>query len=316
MPLLPKHLTAGDMIGVISPSGPVRDRTLYARGVQQIEADGFGVIEAAHALTRYFHMSATGPEKGQDINALFADSKVKAIFPTLGGHTANQVLPYIRWDVIRDNPKVFCGFSDSSVLLNAVFAKTGLVCFHTLCDVVFGYGIFGTGKLQTDGKYTRENLKKVLMTPAPLGPIPQLNVWEGLRSGVVDGTLLGGNLSTIRSLIGTEYEPNWEGAILFLEDSAEPHRWDQQLGHLELAGVFRKIGGLLVGNCERPDLFYPDGYQTLREIVARYCEQYAFPVVYRADFGHNIENCTLPVGLVVRLDGANAQLSLTSAAVG
>lgn len=315
MPILPPRLQVGDIIGAISPSGPVRDLNLYRRGVEQIEFDGFRVAQGDHALNRLYHMSATGSEKAADIHHFFMDPRVKAIFPTLGGHTANQVIPHIRWSVIMDNPKIICGFSDSTVLLNAIFAKTGLICYHTLCDIVFGYGIFGTGKLQTDGNYTREHIKTVLMTPTPTGPISKLNTWEGMRTGRATGTLLGGNLSSLRSLVGTEYEPNWDGAILFLEDSAEPHRWDQQLGHLELAGIFKRIAGLVIGNCERKDTFYSDGYQGLRDIIARYCEGYEFPVVYGADFGHNVENCTLPVGLTVSLDGSNAHISLINPAV-
>jgi muramoyltetrapeptide carboxypeptidase len=313
--LIPLKLNQGDTIGVVSPSGPVRDLERFGKGVSYLESRGYKVLVAEHALTRYYHMSATASEKAADINGMFADFKVKAIFPSLGGHTASQVLDYLDWDLITRNPKIFFGFSDNSVMLNAIYVKTGLVCFHSLCDVVFGFGDFGSGKFETEGEYTSKHLFRVITDTEPTNEIPKLSNWSVLKAGAAEGVLVGGNLSTIRSLIGSDFEPDWTDKILFLEDSAEPHRWDQQLGHLHLAGVLNRIAGLVVGRVEKPDKFYPENYQPLPQIFLRHLEGREIPFLYGVDLGHNIENCTLPVGLQVRLDGNNGTLSLLEGAV-
>lgn len=313
--LVPFKLNQGDTIGVVSPSGPVRDQERFSRGVNYLESKGYKVIHAKHTLTRHYHMSATGKDKADDINGMFADSNIKAIFPSLGGHTASQALDYLDWDVIGSNPKIFFGFSDNSVLINAIYTKTGLICFHSLCDVVFGFGEFGSGKLETDGEYTSKHLFRVITDTSPAKEIPQLTQWSILKSGKAEGELIGGNLSTIRSLIGSSLEPNWTGKILFLEDSAEPHRWDQQLGHLHLARILDRIVGLVVGKVEKPDKFYPENYEPLPQIFLRHLEGRDIPILYGADLGHNIENCTLPVGLQAGLDGESGTLSLLEGAV-
>lgn len=313
--LIPAKLNSGDTIGVISPSGPVRIRELYDRGVGYLRGKGYEILEAPHALSRLYHMSASGKEKAEDIHAMFVDPHVKALFPSVGGHTANQVIEHLDWDVIRSHPKIVFGFSDNAVLINAIFAKTGLVCFHSLCDVVFGFGVFGQGKLQTDGDYTSKQLFNVITKAQPAGVVPQLSKWTALRSGVAEGPLIGGNLSTLRSLIGTEYEPHWDGCVLFLEDSAEPHTWDQQLGHLRLAGILNRIGGLVVGKVEKPDTFYPENYRPLQDIFLQQCDRTRIPILYGVDLGHNVENCTLPIGIRARLDCTKGSLELLEAAV-
>jgi muramoyltetrapeptide carboxypeptidase len=313
--LIPAKLSPGDAIGIVSPSGPVRVKELYDRGVAYLRSKGYKIVEAPHALSRLYHMSASGKEKAEDIHAMFADQNVKAIFPTVGGHTASQAIEHLDWDFIRSHPKILFGFSDNAVLINAIHAKTGLVCFHSLCDVVFGFGVFGQGKLQTDGEYTSTQLFKVITNARPAGDIPRLSKWTALRSGIAEGPLIGGNLSTLRSLIGTEYEPDWDGCILFLEDSAEPHRWDQQLGHLRLAGILDRISGLVVGKVEKPDTFYPENFRPLPEIFLQQCDRTRIPILYGVDLGHNVENCTLPIGIDARLDCVKNSLELLEAAV-
>lgn len=313
--LIPIKLSPGDAIGIVSPSGPVRVKELYRRGVEFLESKGYKIVEAPHALTRLYHMSASGRDKAEDIHAMFADANVKAIFPTVGGHTSSQVIEHLNWDLIRSHPKIFFGFSDNAVLINAIYKNTGLVCFHSLCDVVFGLGVFGQGKLQADGDYTSRQLFNVITNARPAGEIPPLSKWTVLRPGIAEGTLIGGNLSTLRSLVGTEYEPSWDGCILFLEDSAEPHRWDQQLGHLRLAKILERISGLIVGKVEKPDTFYPENHRSLPEMFLQHCDRTRFPILYGVDLGHNVENCTLPIGIKARLDCNKGSIELLEAAV-
>jgi len=154
-----------------------------------------------------------------------------------------------------------------------------------------------------------------LSSQNPIMQIPRLSPWLVLKNGEAEGHLIGGNLSTLRSLIGTKYEPQWDGAILFLEDSAEPHTWDQQLGHLHLAGILDRINGLVIGKVERPEKFYSENFQPLTDIFLRQTESNNYPILYAADFGHNVENCTLPLGLNAKIDGNVGVLSILESAV-
>jgi muramoyltetrapeptide carboxypeptidase len=299
----PRPIRPGGTIGVVSPSGPIRDTSQFERGISFLRNEGYNIVIAPHALERTFHMSAFGKQKADDINAMFADGSVEAIFPSVGGHTANQVLEYLDYGLIERNPKLLFGFSDSSVLLNAITAKTGLVTIHDSVDIMFGLGRFGDERLSTRGEYTVRYLKKVLSSPESVGSVEALTTWTILRHGIASGAALGGNLSTIRALIGSAYEPNWSGSVLFLEDRAEPHEWDQQLGHLRLAGVLSRIAALVIGKVDnKAEQFYKENYQPLAGIVQRQCQEYRYPVIYGADFGHDVENFPILIGSAVQID--------------
>lgn len=300
----PAPLSDGATIGIISPSGPVRDRAQFQKGINYLKQRGYRIHLGEHALERTFHMSAPGKAKAEDLNAMFADPSVQAIFPSVGGHTANQVIEHLDFELIKENPKILIGFSDTSVVINAIYARTGLVSLHDSVDIMFGVGRFGDESLATRGDYTAEYLFRVLRSTDPLGRIEPLTEWRCLKKGTGTGHALGGNLSTIRALIGTNYEPNWFGAILFLEDRAEPHQWDQQLGHLRLAGVLSKLAALVVGKVEnKPEQFYKENFEPLPDIVSRHCVGYDFPILYAADFGHDVENFPLLLGVQTRVDG-------------
>ena len=307
--IIPKSIKAGNTIGIVSPSGPVRDLLQFQKGADYLIRKGYNLKIGEHALGRVYHMSAYGKEKAADINAMFEDRSVNAIFPSVGGHTANQVVEYLNFEAIRQNPKIIVGFSDNSLLLNAIYAKTKLITLHSLADVMFGLGEFGSKKLQTGGKYTEEYLIKALESGEVLGKVAPLTKWECLKEGIGTGIALGGNLSTLRALIGTKYEPDWNGAVLFLEDRAEPHVWDQQLGHLRLCGLLSKLEGLVIGKVDtKPEQFYKENYQDIRGIVTRHCEGYNFPIIYGADFGHDVENFTIPIGSKVKIDAKNLEI--------
>ena len=313
--LYPIAVKRGATIGVVSPSGPVRDERQFDKGVQILRARGYEVKLAPRALSRTFHMSAFGAEKAEDLNTMFADPQIAAIFPSVGGHTANQVLEHLDYDIIARNPKILVGFSDNSVLLNAIYARTGLVSIHDCADIMFGVGRFGDERLSTRGEYTARYLFSAIENAKPLGTIEPLTDWQCLRVGTGGGIALGGNLSTLRALIGSPFEPAWDGAVLFLEDSAEPHQWDQQLGHLRLTSVLSRVSAVVVGKVEnKPEQFYKENYQPIPEIIARHCMGYDYPILYGADFGHDVENFAIPIGVRVQVSGLARTVTFTESA--
>jgi muramoyltetrapeptide carboxypeptidase len=300
----------------VSPSGPVRDSGQFEKGIAYLRESGYKVKISPHALERQFHMAAWGRDKANDINAMFADPSVEAVFPSVGGHTANQVVEYLDYDLIAGAPKLLFGFSDSSVLLNAIHARTGLITVHDNVDIMFGVGRFGDDRLAARGEYTAKYLQRVLAGTAPLGTVVPLSKWTAVRAGTAMGIALGGNLSTLRALIGTKYEPDWTGAVLFLEDRAEPHQWDQQLGHLRLAGVLARISALILGKVDnKPEQFYKENYQPIAGIVERQCAEYGYPIICDADFGHDVENFPIPIGTRVQVDTSDLAITFLEAAV-
>ena len=185
--LLPLRLSAGDTIGVIAPSDPVlpdQENRLHM-GIAYLTDMGFTVKIGAHIRSKALGYTATPAEKAEDINRMFADPDVRAIICAQGGDSANAPLTLIDWDAIRQNPKVFMGLSDITVLLNAIYQQTGLVTFHGN-DILWGFG-------NDLAEYERAEFIRTVLN-GELGPIPPNRPRVNVRAGQASGKLLGGNL--------------------------------------------------------------------------------------------------------------------------
>lgn len=290
-------LKPGDTIGVVSPSDPVIDKSALESGINKLKELGFKVKLAPNALSNTLGYSATPQEKADDINQMFADSSVQAIICAQGGENANSVLPLLDYDLITKNPKIFLGISDITVLLNGIYAKTGLITFHGN-DVMWGFG-------RNPDQYELDELKRKLMD-AEIGMVKKNSEWKTIREGVAEGKLLGGNAACIGKLLGTEYIPDFTDVILFLESFGEldtPTKTSYTLHQLDQAGIFKKIKGLLLG-------YYKTEQQTEIEDIAReVTNKYNFPILKCDDFGHNTPNTILPIGVKVKLDSNSCSLS-------
>jgi muramoyltetrapeptide carboxypeptidase len=299
----PKMLKAGDSVGIISPSSLIT-RTDIRRGIEILRSMGLSVRLGANALRkRYGYQAGSPEERVSDFNEMFSDPSIKGIFCTTGGYSAIQLLPDIDWDLIKKNPKVFVGYSDITTLLNAIYRKTGLVTFH-------GPLIEGLGKYMNGGcVYTVDSLTRTLMEGGT-GPLPSYTKWSVLKPGIAEGTLIGGNLNVLLSLIGTPYEPKWEGSILFLEEVDDT---DESIDHcmwcLRIAGVFDAIRGIIVGKFTKMYSIRRDGSippvrnaSIVRRIILSATEGFNFPILYGVDFGHYVPSLTIPVGARASID--------------
>ncbi len=293
--LIPMRLKAGDAVGIVSPSTPVTDELdgQFRHGVEFLESLGLKPVVGEHVRSSTLGYAASPQEKAEDINRMFADEAIKAIICSQGGATANACLPYLNWDAIRDNPKIFLGISDITVLLNAIHHKTGLVTFHG-DDVMWGFG-------RHPADYDRQEFIARLMD-ARIGEVAANRERRTVRGGTAGGKLLGGNLSCLLKLAGTPYWPDFTGAIYFVEAlNITPEACDYQFRQLEQMGVFDAIRGVIVG--------YIDGLQKgdstllqMEDILLRVTADYDFPILKVNDFGHNCPNTVLPVGGQVKLD--------------
>lgn len=304
----PKRLCRGDRIGLVCSSEPIYFPERLEGGITELESLGFECILGKHVKKHYKYMAGTDQERAEDINFMFSDQSINGIITITGGSSANRVLPYLDYKLIRDNPKIFLGISDISVLLNAIHAKTKLVTFHG------PYVLFGICEMSD---YNREYFKKALMQSNPVGIIREYAPRKVLKEGKVSGQLIGGNLSSIRSIIGTPYEPDWRGKILFWEEyKTEPHNIDRIFSHLKLAGVLEKIVGLISGNlamCQEKK--YAGRSFEIEEIIMDHCRDYNFPIMTNLDFGHNCQNITIPLGIRGTIDTYQKKFSIDESGV-
>jgi len=298
--MIPKRLCFGDTIGIVSPSGAVTKETMnqFNKGIDFLKTVGFNVKIGKNALNNTLQYSATPHEKADDLNSMFADNKIKAIICSQGGDNANSILPLMDFNMIKNNPKIFLGISDITVLLNAIYKETGLVTFHGN-DVIWGFGAKHTG--YDEGEF------KDRLVEGKIGEVNHNSKWKCIRDGVVEGILIGGNLNCLNKLAGTRYLPNFEAKILLLEsfdESNPPEKVEAELYHLKQMGVFEKIKGLWIG------YYNHESKIPYEEIMMNALQEYNFPIIKCNDFGHNTPNTTIPIGVKIKLDATNRQVVL------
>ncbi|MEX2584975.1 MAG: LD-carboxypeptidase [Balneolaceae bacterium] len=303
----PAPLKRGDTIGLIAPAGIVYEEKEYNRMTAVFRSLGLQVRFGGNVRKRYGYLAGRDEERLEDLHRFFKDPTIHGIVAVRGGWGANRILPDIDYQIIRENPKVFCGFSDITSLHVAIQNLSGLVTFH---------GPNGTSDWTA---YSRRQFRAVtfgeLELPFPVQPIDEDRVCEAedpvtISPGRVTGRLIGGNLTLVTSLIGTSYMPSLEGAILFLEEIGEEiYRIDRMFSRLELSGVLDQIAGLVFGRCtdcdtgSRPSL-------TLQEVLSGYLAPKNIPSFYGAYIGHEPDNMTLPLGLDAELDADRGEIRL------
>ncbi|ASQ46529.1 S66 peptidase family protein [Legionella clemsonensis] len=221
----------------------------------------------------------------------FKDPEIKGIIATRGGQGSQRLLPLLDYHAITENPKILVGFSDTTALQLGILKMTGLVSY--------------TGFTLT----TKSNqfIKKTLLS-CLFDEQYCITEGEGVNPGIVEAAIVGGNLSLLTSLIGTPYQPDFEGNILLLEDVAvEPFNIDRMLSHLELAGVFGKISGLIFGQFEDCVSNFDNRDGTIDEVISEWSMRSKVPCIKNFPYGHGDKNCVLPIGKKVTLDaGVNS----------
>jgi len=280
----PPRLQKGDMVGIISPAGPVEEAEL-GPGLDFLDQRGYKVRIGSHALSKKGYLAGDDSARLEDFHAMIRDREVHAVFCTRGGYGTMRVLDRIDYDLVRDNPKIMAGFSDITALLLSLFAKAGMVTFHgpmvrQVKDIGIGNFSALLDLVETPGEHTIE------LTGA-----------RTLVSGTAKGVLIGGNLCLLSHLVGTPFLPPLEGNILFLEDRGEPlYRIDRMLTHLRLAGHLDRISGLIAGQFE--DCGEPGA---MDDLLFRFAKDLSVPVVSGAPLGHGNSNIPLPLGVQAEL---------------
>ncbi|MFH1648989.1 MAG: S66 peptidase family protein [Candidatus Woesearchaeota archaeon] len=332
--MISPKLKKGDEVRIIAPA---RSMTLLSNETREIATERFAslglkVTFGKHVEDEVVFSSASVKSRLQDLHDAFRDPKVKGIFtviggfnsnPVIGGFNSNQLLSGIDYELIRKNPKVFCGYSDITALGNAFYAKAGLVTYYGPHFSTFGmrHGI----------EYTLDYLRKAVMENASINVEPSKqwrdDPWyrdqeacnfitnsghQVIRPGKAEGTVVGGNMCTLQLLFGTAYMPPLKDTIVFLEDDDEQpsttaQNFDRDLQQLIQLPGFSGVRGIVIGRfCKASNL----DDKIIKSIVTSKPELSSIPVMYGADFGHTTPCFTFPIGGKARIDTAKKSIEI------
>ena len=322
--MIASRLQRGDEVRVVSPAVSLgfipQDQKSMAR--ERLEGLGLRLSFSTNAEVMDRFDSSPVEARVSYLHEAFADSRVRGILTTLGGYNSNGLLGYLDYDLIRANPKIFCGFSDITALATAIHASTGLVTYSGPHFTTFG--------MKRGIDYTIEYFERCLMRDEPFEVLPadhwSDDLWyqdqdnrdfvpnpgyEIMYEGEAEGKLLGGNLRTLCLLFGTPYMPDLEGSILFLEDDEEtdPVHFDRTLQSLIHQPGFEGVRGIVFGKFQRASDMDQD---TLTAIVESKPELDGLPVVASTSFGHTTPQFTFPIGGYgsLRAEEGTARLSI------
>ena len=295
--LRPKSLKKGHRIGVVRPSYWLEKKGL-GNAVTVFQKKGYEVQLGDSVYLKDDPFAGTPQQRANDINQMFSDPNIDAIFCARGGYGANRVLPLLDYDLIQSKPKIFMGYSDITAFLTSITQKTGLVTFHgpmlsTFKNKLVPYNL-DTLVNVLSGK---EDIR--IVEPNELKPTI-------LKSGKAIGPLWGGNMCLLVNRLGTKNQLNTDGVILFIEDVDENlYAFDRMLFHMKEAGMFENIRGLIVGELtEMKDEIIPFG-KTTDEIILDVCGDLNIPIVTNFPCGHGNYQATLPISLPVELRADN-----------
>lgn len=312
----PPRLKKGDTIGMIAPASPPSDEGVFEKGQQVLEGLGYRVVFGANCRKRWGFLAGSDEERLADLEEMFANPEVNAVFCLRGGWGTARLVKALDFDIIRNNPKIFLGFSDITMLHLAINKLTGLVTFH---------GPMVTSHLIKDDlpEFTIESLWRTITEPVPFGSIAS-RIAEKPRTivpGEVEAPLIGGNLSIIVTTLGTPYEIDTKGKILFIEDVDEkPYRVDRMLTHLLNAGKLQEVAGVICGGftLDEPEKKESGEWtQSFEDVLEERLSPLGVPIAIGFPFGHIKLNATLPLGIPARLVAKedSADLIILSSAV-
>jgi muramoyltetrapeptide carboxypeptidase len=309
------RLRDGDTLGLISPANATPEREPFEIAVESLQALGFRVQVGRHARARWGHFAGTDAQRAADVNELFADPGVQGLIALTGGSGGTRILPLIDYAQIRRTPKFFGGFSDLTALVNAIQRQTGLITFH--CPVAGSE--WNPFSVQHFRQLVMQAGEPLLSNPrGELGDQLVQTQWRTrtLRGGKARGRLVGGNLAVLAAMAGSPYWPDFDGALLFLEDVNEYiYRVDRMLSTLRLTGALDRVAGVVLGQftkCEPGEGF---GTLTLDEVFDDYLLPLGVPVYRGAMIGHIRRKFTVPVGALAEMDADAGSIRLLEPSV-
>jgi muramoyltetrapeptide carboxypeptidase len=311
--ILPKKLKPGDTIGLITPSAPITQEQLDET-VKKLEKLGFKTYYKDSVLSQYGYFAGKDQERADELMSMFTNKEVDGILSVRGGYGAIRILDMLDYEAIKQNPKVFMGFSDITAFLNAIYSKTGLVTFHgplgisTYTD--FSWVVFKSVVMDPKSRYLYPYFRE-----PDEAENPEFDLYT-INSGKATGSLIGGNISVLDSMIGTKFEPDFADKIVILEEVEEKtYKVDKMLVHLLQATNLKDAAGIAFGtfkDCNIND----EPKLTLKQAIEDLFKPLDMPIIYGLPFGHILFNVTIPLGIRAQLNANKNTLKLLDLAVG
>lgn len=300
--ILPERIKKGDTIGVVAPSDPIIGEKIeeIMKAKEIVEKDGFKIKFSKNLFSNTNGYSATAKEKANDINEMFADKDVKMIWCAKGGNNSNSVFEYINYELIKNNPKIICGYSDITSITNIIAEKTGLITFNAT-----NFKTIATD--ETNFSYN-EAIQRFANKNLEFG-MAKNDKYETITEGVAEGELVGGNLFLTRGVSAGKYSINFDNKILFIEElgyESPPEVVSNCLYFLKQNDVFNKINGLWIGNYESTMQITLE--RIVRDVIGN---EFSFPIIKSNNFGHIETKTAIPIGTKARIDTSkNIKISL------
>ena len=289
---IPQKLKKGDTIGVVAPSNPIINENIeeIQRAKDIIENLGFKVKFSKNLFSNTSGYSATAKEKAEDINEMFKDKDVKMIWCAKGGENSNSTFEYLDYELIKQNPKIICGYSDITSLTNMITEKTGLVTFN-------GTNFKTIATDETDYSL-KEAIKRFVDGSLEIGENEE--GYKTIKDGVTEGQLVGGNLSLTRAMVTGKYNIDFTDKILFLEElgfETGPALVSNYLYYMKQNGVFEKVKGIWIGN------YTHESGIKLEDIVLDVLDnEFNGPIIKSENFGHIEKKTVIPIGTRAKID--------------
>lgn len=300
----PKPLNEGDTLGLVAPGSPIYEASVFEKMLKDLQELGFKLKLGEHVRSQRGYLAGTDRQRAEDLMNMFKDPEVHGIMCIRGGWGSNRILPLLDFELVKSNPKVFCGFSDITSLHMAFYHKSDLYTFHS----PVGKSEWNAFTVKAFRDIVSEGKKTTFKVP------PDVDDSFTIQPGEADGILLGGNLSVLVSMIGSGYLPSFENAILFLEDIGESvYRVDRMLTQLKLAGILDQISGFVFGKCS--DCSAGNNSLSLQEVFDDHIKPLNIPAFYGAMISHEGYNITLPVGISARINSVQKTIQILGSAI-
>ena len=298
--MLANRLNYGDTIGVVGVSNSLALNNRFddfKKAEKFLITKGFKIKFGKYIKEDYYGSCGTREQKAEDFMNMFKDDDVKAIICLEGGETCNTFIDLLDYEEIKKNPKILLGYSDITVLLQAIYKKTGLITFSGPDFLSFGLD------------YAEEQYK-VFIDAFINQKLDRFNngTKQLIKNGTVEGKIIGTNLACMMYLLGTEFLPNMESNILFIESyRTSINECQRRFAHLKQYGIFDKIKGIVIGynyDLQKDESKYPQ----MEDIILEYTKEYNFPIIKCNDFGHQIVNSVIPIGADIKIDNDKVEI--------
>lgn len=298
-----KSLNKGDTLCIVAPASPT-DKENVKKAKKEVENLGFKVILGKSCLQEYAYLSGSDEIRARDLNNAFSNNKVNGILCLRGGYGSPRILDMIDYDLIKKNPKVFIGYSDITSLHIAINQKSNLVTFHG--------PMAASNMVENFDEFTRKDFMRAITENKGYNiENPDKEYIKSLNPGYAEGVITGGNLTLITSSLGTPYEIDTKGKIIFIEEVSErPYKIDRMLTQLRLANKFKEAAGIIFGDFD--DCVAKEGHKTfelvdmINEIVCT-CGK---PIIYNVRSGHCKPMITIPLGVKAALDADKCEIKI------